>query len=246
VAGYSPPRATDDPAGRAADAEMVAERFALSRCDCDEVAMRSHARAAEAIRHGRFARETVPVQVDGATVVSDRAVRDDAELIALAGLPPLFKPGGRVTAGNSARASDGAAAVLMLSAGRAAELGVRPRARILDHMAVGAHRDRRLEGPMVATTSILRRNHMTLADIDRVEVDELFAPVVAAWARDYEQDPATVNVRGGAIALGHPTGSTAARLVTTMLHVLEDEDAEVGLVTMCCGGGGTAALIQRL
>jgi acetyl-CoA acetyltransferase len=134
-----------------------------------------------------------------------------------------------------------------MSREKADQLGLRPRARIVDQTTVGCDPVKMLEGPIPATAKLLQRNGMTMADIDRTEINEAFAPVVAAWAREHEPDMDTVNVRGGAMALGHPLGSTGARLLTTLLHTLEDDDKELGLVTMCCGGGlGTGTLIQRI
>jgi acetyl-CoA acetyltransferase family protein len=159
----------------------------------------------------------------------------------------VFKPDGKVTAGNASQISDGAAAVLLMSRERADQLGLRPRARIVDQTTVGCDPVKMLEGPIPATAKILQRNGMTIDDLDAIEINEAFAPVVAAWAREHHPDMDRVNPRGGAIALGHPIGSTGARLLTTLLHELEDDDGELGLVTMCCGGGlGTGTLIQRI
>src|SRR5919112_135271 len=154
---------------------------------------------------------------------------------------------GRFTAGNSSQISDGAAAVLLMSRDKAEELGVRPRARVVDQTTVGVDPVTMLTGPIPATAKILERNAMAIGDIDTIEINEAFAPVVAAWAREHKPDMDRVNPRGGAMALGHPLGSTGARLLTTLLHELEDDDKEIGLVTMCCGGGlGTGTLIQRI
>ena len=152
-----------------------------------------------------------------------------------------------MTAGNASQISDGAAAVLLMAREKAEALGLKPRARIVDQTTVGCDPVKMLEGPIPATTKILERNGMTIDDIDYIEINEAFAPVVAAWAREHNPDMDRVNPRGGAMALGHPLGSTGARLITTLLHELEDDDKEIGFVTMCCGGGfGTGTLIQRL
>jgi acetyl-CoA acetyltransferase family protein len=152
-----------------------------------------------------------------------------------------------VTAGNASQISDGAAALLLMSADRAKALGVTPRARIVDQTTVGVDPVIMLTGPIPATRKLLERNGMTIDDIDLVEINEAFASVVAAWRRELEPDMDRVNVNGGAIALGHPLGSTGARLITTLLHELERSDKEVGLVTMCCGGGlGTGTILQRV
>jgi acetyl-CoA acetyltransferase family protein len=179
--------------------------------------------------------------------MTDQGIRADTSLEALAALKPAFKPDGRVTAGNASQISDGAAGLLLMSREKAGELGLKPRARILDQTTVGVDPVTMLTGPIPATRKILARNSMAIGDIDLFEVNEAFASVVAAWRRELEPDMDRVNVNGGAMALGHPLGSTGARLLTTLLHELERSDGEIGLVTMCCGGGlGTGTLIQRM
>jgi acetyl-CoA acetyltransferase family protein len=233
--------------GQGLGAEMIADEYEIPRSELDELAVRSHQRAAKATEEGRFEREIVPFQVNGSTYVTDQGIRPDTSLEALANLKPAFKPDGKITAGNSSQISDGAAAVLLMSREKADALGLKARARILDQTTVGCDPVKMLEGPIPATAKLLERNKMSMSDIDFTEINEAFAPVVAAWAREHNPDMDTVNVRGGAMALGHPLGSTGARLITTLLHTLEDEDKEIGLVTMCCGGGlGTGTLIQRI
>jgi acetyl-CoA acyltransferase len=233
--------------GQGIGAELIADEWELSRRDLDELAVRSHRLAAKATDEGAFDREIVPFAVDGDTCVADQGIRPETTLEALAGLKPAFKPDGKVTAGNASQISDGAAAVLLMSREKADALGVAPRALVLDQTTVGCDPVKMLEGPIPATAKLLERNGMTMADIDRSEVNEAFAPVLAAWAIEHRPDMDTVNTRGGAMALGHPLGSTGARLLTTLLHTLEDDDREIGLVTMCCGGGlGTGTLIQRV
>jgi acetyl-CoA acyltransferase len=228
-------------------AEMIAEKWEIPRSEMDELAVRSHRLAHRATEEGRFERETVPFQVNGSTYVSDQGIRPDTSLEALAALKPAFKPDGRVTAGNASQISDGAAAVLLMSADKARELGITPRARIVDQTTVGVDPVMMLTGPIPATRKLLERRGMAIDDIDLFEVNEAFAPVVLAWARELKPDMDHVNVNGGAMALGHPLGSTGARLITTLLHELERSDTEIGLVTMCCGGGlGTGTLIQRV
>jgi acetyl-CoA acetyltransferase family protein len=228
-------------------AEMIAERWEIPRSELDELALRSHRLAARATDEGRFEREILPFAVNGDTFVADQGIRPDANLEALAALKPAFKEEGKVTAGNSSQISDGAAAVLLMSATKAAELGLKARARIVDQTTVGVDPVIMLTGPIPATQRILERNGMSISDIDLIEINEAFASVVAAWRRELSPDMDKVNVNGGAMALGHPLGSTGARLITTLLHELERSDKEVGLVTMCCGGGlGTGTLIQRL
>ena len=233
--------------GQGLGAEMIADQWEIPRSELDELALRSHQRAARATEEGKFEREIVPFQVNGDTYVADQGIRPDTSLEALASLKPVFKEDGRITAGNSSQISDGAAAVLLMSREKADQLGLRARARIVDQTTVGCDPVKMLEGPIPATAKILQRNGISINDIDFVEINEAFAPVVAAWAREHGPDMDRVNPRGGAMAIGHPLGSTGARLLTTLLHELEDEDKELGLVTMCCGGGlGTATLIQRV
>jgi acetyl-CoA acyltransferase len=228
-------------------AEMIADKWELPRHELDELALRSHQLAHRATEEGRFERETIPFAVNGDTYVSDQGIRPGTTLEALAGLKPAFKPDGKVTAGNSSQISDGAAAVLLMSADKARELGVTPRARIVDQTTVGVDPVMMLTGPIPATQKLLQRNGMTIDDIDLFEVNEAFAPVVLAWSRELRPDMDRVNVNGGAMAIGHPLGSTGARLITTLLHELERSDKETGLVTMCCGGGlGTGTIIQRV
>jgi acetyl-CoA acetyltransferase family protein len=233
--------------GQGLGAEMIADQWEIPRSELDELALRSHQLAAKATEEGSFEREMLPFRVNGETHVTDQGIRAGTSLEALAALKPVFREDGRVTAGNSSQISDGAAAVLLMSREKADELGLTPRARIADQTTVGVDPVTMLTGPIPATRKILERNSMTIDDIDVFEVNEAFAPVVAAWAREHRPDMDRVNPRGGAMALGHPLGSTGARLLTTLLHEMEDEDRELGLVTMCCGGGlGTATLIQRV
>jgi len=233
--------------GQGLGAEMIADQWEIPRSELDELALRSHRLAAKATDEGGFDREVIPYKVNGDTYVADQGIRPDTSLEALSALKPVFKADGRITAGNSSQISDGAAAILLMSREKADELGVRARARIVDQTTVGVDPVTMLTGPIPATAKILERNKMAIGDIDFVEINEAFAPVVAAWAREHDPDMERVNPRGGAMAIGHPLGSTGARLLTTLLHELEDEDKEIGLVTMCCGGGlGTATLIQRV
>ena len=228
-------------------AEMIADQWEIPRSELDELAVRSHRLAAQATEEGRFERETIPFRVNGDTYVADQGIRPETDLEKLSQLKPAFKPDGKITAGNSSQISDGAAAVLLMSADKAKELGLTPRAKIVDQTTVGVDPVIMLTGPIPATKKLLERNGMTMDDIDLVEINEAFAPVVAAWKRELEPDMDRVNVNGGAMALGHPLGSTGARLLTTLLHELERSDKETGLVTMCCGGGlGTGTLIQRV
>jgi acetyl-CoA acyltransferase len=228
-------------------AEMIADKWEIPRSELDELAVRSHRLAHQATEEGRFERETIPFQVNGDTYVTDQGIRPDTSLEKLSELKPAFKEDGKITAGNSSQISDGAAAVLLMSADKARALGLTPRARIKDQTTVGVDPVIMLTGPIPATQKLLDRNKMTIADVDLIEINEAFAPVIAAWRREHQPDMGRVNVNGGAMALGHPLGSTGARLITTLLHELERSDKEVGLVTMCCGGGlGTGTLIERV
>jgi acetyl-CoA acyltransferase len=228
-------------------AEMIADKWEIPRSELDEIGLRSHQLAAKATEEGRFEREIVPFAVNGDTYVTDQGIRPDTSLEKLSALKPAFKEDGKITAGNSSQISDGAAAVLMMTREKADQLGLEARARIVDETTVGVDPVIMLTGPIPATQRILERNGMKIGDIDLIEINEAFASVLAAWRRELEPDMDRVNVNGGAIALGHPLGSTGARLITTLLHELERSDKEMGLVTMCCGGGlGTGTLIQRL
>jgi acetyl-CoA acetyltransferase family protein len=228
-------------------AELIAEQWKITRRDCDEIALRSQQRARRARDDGRFDREIMPFRVNGTVHTADQGIRSETTLEGLAALKPAFKEDGLVTAGNSSQVSDGACAILLMARERADELGVRPRARIVDQTTVGVDPVLMLTGPIPATRKILERNDMTIDDLDLIEVNEAFASVIAAWERELEPNVEKVNVNGGAIALGHPLGSTGARLITTLLHELERRDGQYGLVTMCCGGGlGTATLVERL
>ena len=227
-------------------AEMIADKWEIPRSELDEIGVRSHQLAHQATEEGRFEREIVPVPGQRRHL-RDRpghpprhGHRDASQL------KPAFKEDGKITAGNASQISDGAAAVLLMSREKADALGLKPRARIVDQTTVGVDPVIMLTGPIPATAKLLERNGMKIGDIDLFEINEAFASVVAAWRRELDPDMDRVNVNGGAIALGHPLGSTGARLITTLLHELERSDKEIGLVTMCCGGGlGTGTLIQR-
>ena len=230
--------------------EMIAEQWEIPRSELDELGLRSQQLAKQATDEGRFEREILPFTVgsngDSQTFTTDQGLRETT-IEALAELNPAFKPEGVTTAGNSSQISDGAAAVLLAEKNKAAELGLTPRAKIVDQVTVGVDPVIMLTGPIPATQKILERNGMTIDDIDLIEINEAFASVVAAWRRELNPDWDRVNVNGGAIAIGHPLGGSGARLITTLLHELERADKEWGLVTMCCGGGiGTATLIQRV
>lgn len=229
-------------------AELIADKWDISRAEMDEFAARSHRAATAAITEDRFAAEMVPLMLDGQVRNTDQCVRPETTAETLAGLRPVFRPaGGRVTAGSSSPISDGAAAVLLCSLGAARRYGLQTRARIVDQTTVGVDPIIMLTGPIPATRKLLERNDLLVEDIDLFEVNEAFASVVLAWQQELKADPDRVNVNGGAIALGHAVGSTGARLIATMVAELERRQENLGLVTMCCGGGlGTGTIIQRV
>ncbi|WP_329164584.1 steroid 3-ketoacyl-CoA thiolase [Streptomyces sp. NBC_01267] len=236
-------------------AERIARNRGITRQDVDAFGLASQRKAAEAWAAGRFDSQIVPVRAPvlesgeptgrTAVVTRDQGLRETTAE-GLAGLRPVV-PDGIHTAGNSSQISDGAAAVLLMSAERARELGLRPRARIVASGMVGADPYYHLDGPVAATEHVLRRAGMKLSDIDLVEINEAFASVVLSWARVHRADMDRVNVNGGAIALGHAVGSTGARLPTQALHELERSDKSTALVTMCAGGAhATGTIIERI
>ena len=232
-------------------AEMIAERWELTREEIDQLASDSHQRAARATEEGRFDREIVPIEVknDDGTIelmTRDEGIRPTTTVEALAGLKPAFKEDGMVTAGNSSQITDGAAAVLVMSEEKARELGLKPRARFKAFAVVGVDPVIMLTGPIPATAKALENADMQLEDIDLFEVNEAFAPVVAAWLRETGADWEKTNVNGGAMALGHPLGASGAKLMTTLLHEMERRGARYGLQTMCEGGGMANATILEL
>ncbi len=238
-------------------AERIADQWGITREDCDRFGLESQTRAQRAWAEGRFEREVLPVDapdVDeegkptGSThqVARDEGLRETS-LEALAKLKPVGRENGVHTAGSSSQITDGAAAVLMMTAAKAKDLGLRPRARLVDQCLVGVDPVLMLTGPIDATRRLLDRTGFGMADFDTVEINEAFASVVLAWDRELKPDMEKVNPNGGAIALGHPVGATGARLVTTALHELERTDGTLGLITMCCGGGlGTGTIIERV
>jgi len=232
-------------------AEMIAKKWGFSRQQLDEFAYQSHVKAGQAIQEGRFSREIFPVDVrqNGSSylVDTDEGVRIPPSREKMAQLKPSFQEDGVVTAGNSSQISDGAAAVLVMTAEKAKALGLKPRARIVAQAIVGSEPTIMLTGPIPATAKVLKKAGLQLKDIDLFEVNEAFAPVVLAWQHETGADMEKVNYNGGAIALGHPLGASGARLITTLLHELERQDARYGLSTMCIGYGmGIATIIERL
>ena len=238
-------------------AERIADKWGLSREDTDAFALRSQNLAAQAWAEDRFADQIVPVDApvlddEGKPTDATRTVERDegprpTTLEGLAQLKAVARPDGVHTAGSSSQISDGAGAVLLMSAARAAALGLTPRARIVETGLVGVDPVLMLTGPIDATRHLLRRSGLSIDDIDLFEINEAFASVVLAWQKEVGADPDKVNVNGGAIALGHPLGATGAVLVTKALYELERRGAQRAIVSMCCGGGlGTGTLIERL
>jgi acetyl-CoA C-acetyltransferase len=234
-------------------AQRIAERRGITREDVDRFALSSQQKAGVAVAEGRFEREIVPVEAptpgsesgERQVVSRDEGPRESS-LEGLAKLRPV-EEGGIHTAGNSSQISDGAAAVLWMSADRAKGDGLRPRARIVAQVLVGDDPYYHLDGPVEATRRVLAKAGMTMADIDLFEVNEAFASVALSWASQHNPDMDKVNVNGGAIALGHPVGATGSRLITTVLHELERRDAQFALVSMCCGGAlATGTILERL
>jgi len=235
------------PPNQGIGAEMIAERWGLSRAQVDEYSLRSHEKAAAAIDEGRFTAQITPVTLDDGTVVdTDEGVRRGGTLESLAKLKPAFKPDGVIHAGNSSQISDGSAALLMTTSEKARELGLTPVARV--HTAVLAADDPviMLTAPIPATKKALAKSGLRLDEIGAFEVNEAFAPVPLAWLADIGADAKALNPNGGAIALGHPLGGSGARLMTTLVHHMKDNGIRYGLQTMCEGGGQANATILEL
>lgn len=238
-------------------AERMAEKYQVTRQDADRFGLESQLRAARAVREGRFEAQILPLQVpvfdeEGnqteatKTFDSDEIPRDTS-LEALAGLKPVARADGIHTAGTSSQIADGGAAVLLMSAAKAAELGLQPKARVVEMALVGCDPVLMLEGPIPATEKLLAAAGLAVEDIDLFEVNEAFASVVLSWAKTVGADLAKVNPNGGAIALGHPLGATGCFLITKAVHELQRSQGEYALIGMCCGGGlGTGTLLQRL
>jgi acetyl-CoA acyltransferase len=228
-------------------AEMMVEKWGFSRTELDEFAVRSHERLAAAIDGGRFARQLAPVQLPGGGVFDvDEGLRRTTDLATLAKLRPAFKESGTIHAGNSSQISDGAAALLMMTSQRAADLGMTPIARIHTAVLAGDDPVLMLGAPIPATSKALARSGLRVDQIGAFEVNEAFAPVPLAWLAETGADPDRLNVNGGAIAIGHPLGGSGARLMTTLVHHMRDNGIRYGLQTMCEGGGMANATILEL
>ena len=232
-------------------ADMIADEYGITREDLDAFGAESQRRAAQATEEGRFDREIIPVPatIDGETTMmtKDEGIRLGTTAEKLANLKPAFKEDGKITAGNSSQISDGASAVLIMSAEKAKELGLKPRARFHSFAVVGTDPVTMLKGPIPATEKIMERSGLTMDDIDLFEVNEAFASVVLAWQKEHDADLSKTNVNGGAIALGHPLGSSGTKLMATLLNELERTGGRYGLQTMCEGGGlANATIIERM
>jgi acetyl-CoA acetyltransferase family protein len=228
-------------------AEMMARKWGLDRAALDEFSARSHARAAQATAKGWLAAEIVPVPLDGNLIEADQGIRADTNVAKLATLKPAYERLGLLTAGNSSQLTDGAAAMLIASRQKADELGLRPRARLVQFSQVGSDPVMMLTGPIPATRKVLQRAGLSTDDIDLFEVNEAFAPVPLAWQEELGVDGDRLNVNGGAIALGHPLGASGTRLIITALNELERRGGRYALAAICEGGGmANAAIIERL
>ncbi|MBA2877939.1 acetyl-CoA acetyltransferase family protein [Anoxybacillus kamchatkensis] len=232
-------------------AELIAEKYGLTREQLDEYAYESHQRALRAQAEGRFTEEMVPVNgldKDGNDIIvtADEGPRRDTSLEALAALKPVFKQNGKITAGNASQMSDGAAAVLLMERETALRLGLKPKAKIVAQTVVGSDPTYMLDGVIPATKKVLQKANLTIDDIDLVEINEAFASVVLAWQKEIGAPLSKVNVNGGAIALGHPLGATGAKLMTSLVHELERRKGRYGLLTICIGHGmATATIVER-
>jgi acetyl-CoA acyltransferase len=232
-------------------AEMISEKWGISRAENDAFAVQSHLRAAKATEEGRFEREILPLTIktdDGEEIMTkDEGIRPDSNIEKLATLKPAFKEDGVITAANSSQITDGAAAVLVMSEEKAKALGLTPRARFHTFALAGVDPVMMLTGPIPATAKVLERAKMTIDQMDLIEINEAFAPVVLSWEKEHHPDMSKVNVNGGAIALGHPLGCSGARLMATLVNELERTGGRYGLQTMCEGGGmANATIIERV
>lgn len=233
-------------------AERIAEKWGFTRQQLDAFSVQSHARAQHAIKEGYYKREIVPIQTqgpDGETILvsEDEGPRPGTTLEVLGGLKTVFDENGVITAGNASQMSDGASAVLLMSAEKASELGLKPKARIIARSVIGSDPTLMLTGPIAATKKVLEKANLKIEDMDRYEVNEAFAPVPLAWLHDIGGNPEKLNVNGGAIALGHPLGATGTKLLVSLLHELERTGGRYGLLAICEGMGmANATIIEKL
>ncbi len=223
--------------------ERVAEKYGITRREADEFAFMSHQKALAAMRSGRFREEILPVAVNGALADRDECVREDTSIEKLASLLPVFRKDGILTAGNSSKLSDGAAAVVVSSAGKAKELGLRPLGRIVGYGVGGTRPEDVMEAPIPTVRELLRKTGLAMDDMDLFEHNEAYSTASIAVMRELGIDPGKFNVNGGAVAMGHPIGCSGARILVTLLHALKEKGLKRGLATLCLGGGNAVAMI---
>lgn len=227
--------------------ERIAEKYGITREEADRFALMSHQKALAATRNGKFREEILAVEVEGATVERDECVREDTSLEKLADLKPVFKKDGILTAGNSSKLSDGAAALVVASGEKAKELGLKPLARIVEYAVGGTKPEDVMEAPIPTVRKLLQKTGLTIDDMDLVEHNEAYSTASIAVMKELKIDPAKFNVNGGAVAIGHPIGCSGARILVTLLYALKERGLKRGLATLCLGGGNAVAMIvERL
>lgn len=223
--------------------ERIAQKYGITRKEADEFSLSSHEKAFQATKSGRFKEEIIPVEAQGIVVEKDEGIREDDTLEKLSKLPPVFKKDGILTAGNSSQLSDGAAALVVTSARKARELGIKPLAKIIGYATGGTKPEDVMEAPIPAVKKLLAKTGFTMDDMDLVEHNEAYAPASIVISRELDIDPQKLNVNGGAIALGHPIGCSGARILVTLVHALKEKELRRGLATLCLGGGNAVAMI---
>ena len=223
--------------------ERIAEKFGITREEADMFSLMSHQKSLDATREGKFKDEIIPVEAHGVAIEKDEGIREDTSLEKLAGLAPVFKKDGILTAGNSSQLSDGAAALVVTSAKKAGELGIKPLARIIGYGTGGTRPEDVMEAPIPTVKKLLDRMNLTIEDMDLVEHNEAYATASIAIARELGIDPKRFNINGGAVALGHPIGCSGARILVTLLYALKERGLKRGLATLCLGGGNAVAMI---
>ncbi len=223
--------------------ERIAEKYGITRKEADEFALESHTKALSAIKNGKFDEEIIPVEAGGFSIKVDEGVREDTSLDKMTRLPPVFKKDGILTAGNSSQISDGAAALVVISEKKADELGIKPLARITGYGTGGTKPEDVMEAPIPTVRKLLAKTGLTMDEIDLVEHNEAYASASIAVMRELDMDPEKFNVKGGAVALGHPIGCSGARILVTLLYALKERRLKRGLATLCLGGGNAVAMI---
>ncbi len=223
--------------------ERIAEKYGITREEADEFSLRSHQKASHATKNGKFKEEIIPVESHGVVIEKDEGVREDTSLAKLAKLPPVFKKDGILTAGNSSQLSDGAAALVVTSAEKAEELGLKPLVKIINYATGGTKPEDVMEAPIPTVKKLLKKTGFTIEDMDLVEHNEAYASASIAITRELSIDSHKFNVNGGAVALGHPIGCSGARILVTLLYALKERKLKRGLATLCLGGGNAVAMI---